>query len=408
MFDLTALRAEAATLFSSTETIIDRAAAENRELTEAERTETDTKFGRLNTIRGIEDQQNRLAGLAFARGAAQKLAGGPPGAAAAAAAGDVAGNTVELDFSTPETRKAFRAALNNWARTGVMESRFATITSATATSALLPKDVLPPRVATAPSTIRQALALVGAEAVHTSGTEDISLPIVNPAGGGVVAENALAETENAPDLSASVLLHCQTFQSGTAWFSNLVINANTFDLLTAMLPCLDYSVELAIESFVMAQIATDVKIVQRVSTATVAGMTYNNMVDLNRVLPKRYAFQQVIILSKAAFIAMEKLTDQVGRPILNVDAQNQSLKRFNGTPVLFTDLLPNGGNFGANNVIGFIVSMVGFYLRDADGGGVQKYPPLPGRPNQTGFNEFQYHAVGYDVSAVALLVCPAQ
>jgi len=89
---------------------------------------------------------------------------------------------------------------------------------------------------------------------------------------------------------------------------------------------------------------------------------------------------------------------------LNVDAQNQELKRFNGTPVIYTDFL---SNFGANNIVGFVMSLVGSRLRDCDTNQVQRYTQYPARPGQTGFNLYGYHSFGYDDAAMASLKCPA-
>jgi HK97 family phage major capsid protein len=148
----------------------------------------------------------------------------------------------------------------------------------------------------------------------------------------------------------------------------------------------------------------DAGITQTVATATVTGFTYTNLVTLNRKLPKKFDVMKVIVLSKDAYTAAENLTTTTGFPILNQDAQNSELKRFNGTPVLRSDYL---STFGANNVVGFVMSMIGFRLRDAGQVTIQRYTQNQARPGQYGMNLLAFHGYGYAPSAMATLKCPA-
>jgi len=91
--------------------------------------------------------------------------------------------------------------------------------------------------------------------------------------------------------------------------------------------------------------------------------------------------------------------DDNNRPVMIADAQNQSLKRIGGTPVIRCDYLEA---LTANKTVGLIISLVGFHLRDA-GQGIARYDQVPAKPNQVGVNLFGYHAYGYSVSAVAKL-----
>jgi HK97 family phage major capsid protein len=289
-----------------------------------------------------------------------------------------------------------------------MPERFATVTTATATNALLPREVMAPMVPSAPNTFRQMLAANGLEALETDSTADISLPVASATAGGKVTETANSETENPPGFANSILLHPNMYQSGTTWYSNLVMNANNFDIVSATVPALYYSKELGLESDIVSTMIADGNITQNVTLAVstgLTGFTYQNLVSLNRVLPKRYAYQKAIILSKNAYTAAENLVTTTGFPILNQDAQNSELKRFNGTPVLWSDYL---AGFGANNIIGMVISCLGWKLRDCNVTNmIQRYTQSPGRPAQTGFNLFCAHAFGYDVNAVAFLKCPA-
>src|SRR6185312_4023193 len=108
-----------------------------------------------------------------------------------------------------------------------------------------------------PNTIREALAAYGLKAMQTPGTQTINLPVADASAGGVVAENANAETENEPGVTESIKLTVKTYQSGTTWFSNQELMAVDFDLMSATLPALAYSKELGLESALVAAMIAD-------------------------------------------------------------------------------------------------------------------------------------------------------
>lgn len=262
-----------------------------------------------------------------------------------------------------------------------------------------------PIVPTHANVFREAHALHGVQVITTGTTADMKIPVLDASAGGAVAENASSETENAPSLAQTIALTPSTYQSGSAWFSNMVLAANDFDLVTYAQADLTYAKEQGFENAIAAAIIGDAGITQSVPTATTSGFTYANLVDLNRKLPRKYDRQKVIILSGDAYAAAEKLVgDTDGQPILNKDPQNQELLRFNGTPVLRCDAFED---FGADNVIGCIFSMIGFRLRDAGQASLARYTQNAAKPDQTGFNLFAYHAHGYAASAIATLKCPA-
>ena len=92
--------------------------------------------------------------------------------------------------------------------------------------------------------------------------------------------------------------------------------------------------------------------------------------------------------------------------MLNQDAQNQQLKRFNGTPVVYTEYLQ--ALTTAGNVCGLIFSWMGARLRDAGAGNIlQRFTQTANRQGQTGADLYGYHNFGYTPLAVAKLVCHA-
>ena len=173
--------------------------------------------------------------------------------------------------------------------------------------------------------------------------------------------------EQEPALTESVSSVITTYHSGNVWFENRDLQAVDFDLMSESVPALVYSKELAFESAIVTAMNADSGITQSVATATVSGLTYGNMVSLKNALPKRYQGLKVIVVSKPCYSALENLTTTTGFPILNQDAQNQNLKRFNGVPVVYSEYL---SAFGANNIVGYIFSWVGTRLRDAGEGNI--------------------------------------
>lgn len=400
-----AMREEFTRLHTEATGVIEAAAKDNRELTDDEKKANEKRFNRMNAIKTTLDEKAKFAKLALqddpeARGTVQKPADAP-----GRDAFQRSENRQTIDANGKIDRQEFNKALCGWALSGTMDRKFATITTATSSNALLPRQIAEPIVPTHANVFREAHALWGVLPISTGTTADMKIPVLDASAGGTVAEDASSETENAPSLAQTITLTPSTYQSGTAWFSNMVLAANDFDLVTYAQADLTYAKEQGLENAIAAAIIGDGGISQNASTATTSGFTYGDLVDLNRKLPRKYDRQKVIILSAEAYAAAEKLVgDTDGHPILNKDPQNQELLRFNGTPVLRCDAFED---FGAGKVIGCIFSMIGFRLRDAGQPSLARYTQNAAKPDQTGFNLFAYHAHGYAASAIAKLVCPA-
>jgi HK97 family phage major capsid protein len=351
------LREEFARLHGEATAIIEAAATEKRELKDEEKTANDTRFARMNQIKQAMDEHTRFAALAFEKAAEEGAEGEPSIQLSKDAPG-----RAEYEASKPDgqgmkfTKEQIRDAFNRWASTGDMDRKFATITTATASGALLPKEIGAPVVPTSSNAIRQAMAIYGVPAINTDKSSALTVPVIDASAGGQVAENASSETENAPSLAESIDLSVKTYQSGSAWFSNLQLGATDFDIVAYAQTALAYSKELGLEAALVAALIADSGITQSVTTDATTGITYANLVDLNMALPKKYDQQKAILLSKTAFAAATKLVGDDGHPVLNVDPQNQSLVRFNGTPVIRCD---NFDALGASKTIGATFSLLG-------------------------------------------------
>lgn len=402
------LREEFSKLHTEATGVIDAAANENRELKDEEKTANETKFTRMKTIKALVDDDAKFAALA--------LGDAPPPAEITVEKQKDAPGRAEFDASegrgvTPEDvdplklsdadKPKYSKELTHFARTGEMgpmARKFATITTSTGSGILLPKAIAAPITPAAANAFRRAHDLNGVKPLETGNTAKLTIPVLDASSGGVVAENASTDTENPPSTTESIQLTPQTFESGSAWFSNLQLAAVDFDLLQSVLPQLTFAKELGLESAIAAALIADASITQVVTPATLTGFTYANLVDLNRALPSRYDMQKAIVLGRDAFAAAEKLVGSDGHPVLIMDPQNQGLYRFNGTFVLRSDFMEA---FGASKCIGAVFSLMGFRIRDVTQQNLARYVNVPTRPNQTGLNLFAYHAYGWAPSAVA-------
>jgi HK97 family phage major capsid protein len=247
------------------------------------------------------------------------------------------------------------------------------------------------------------MAAVGAIAVVTDGTAEMNIPVVTIGTGSDVSETATAGTDNTP-VPTAINLKPVVTQSGQAWVSNLELGSLDYDLLSEIAPGLEDAVEARLEQRAFAAVIADAGITQSVVTASTSGLTYDNLVDLNRKLPRRFDRQKVIVLSDAAYALAEKLVGSDGHPILNRDPQNQQLLRFNGTPVIRSSFLES---FGATKVVGIVVSFVGAKVRDAAQPKLIRHVDDKDKVDQTGVNLIKYTAFGYVPSAIATLKTPA-
>lgn len=390
MDKINALRDEFATLHKEAGEVI----ALGTDTTAEQKTANEIRFGRMDTIKSVLDSETKLAGYAYAAAKVIKPV-------------DVMNFASDAHISVKDAkfdRQEFGRNAMAWLKGGNYSEKFATLTSASQSGIFLPVEVVQPLTPNAINSFRAGYAAWGLEPMQTPGTETLNIPVLDATAGGQVAENASSETENEPTLTKSIVSAVHTYQSGSEYWSNQVLNATSFDLITASLPTLYYSKELGLESTIAAAMIADSNITQSVTSATVSGFTFANLVSLDNALPKKYQQMKVFILSAQAYSAAEGLVDTYGRPIMLQDPQNGNLRRLFGNPVFRCDYL---NAFGANNTVGYLISLMGYHLRDAGQPQVQRYTQVPAKPNQTGINWFAYHAYGYAPDACAKFICPA-
>lgn len=413
--DTKALREEFTRLQTEALALVDLASKESRDFTDEENAQQDAREKRMNQIKTLLEQRAKFASLAIGvadpeptdepaepKGTVEKPKDAP-GADEFSQSLDIGEKPNIKVGETKIDPREFSSALSRWALTGEMDRKFATITTATQSGALLPKQIALPIVPTTANAFREALAVTGASPIVSNTTAEMTIPVMDASAGAEVNEDASSETENAPSLAGTITLNFKTYQSGTAWFSNRVLAANNFDLIPYVNTDLVYAKELGFEAAIAAAIIADVDITQTVTTSGVDALTYSNLGQLNRALPKKYDRNKAIVLSEEAYGAAERLVGSDGHPILLRDPQNQELLRFNGTPVLRCDELED---FGAGNVVGVVLSTMGFKIRDFNQLMLTRYTQNPAKPDQIGLNLVGYHRHGYTPTAMAKLVCP--
>ena len=160
--ELNTLRDEFAKLHTDTESTIAKVATEKRDFTADEKNANEKAFARMAEIKATMDNAKKLAEFAFDAKIDVELPSEPEGKAEKLAI--EVGQTYEAKKIDP---KQFSKAMNTWLKTGEMARQYATITTATASGALLPKEVAQPLVPVAPNVFRQALDVYGLQAMNT-------------------------------------------------------------------------------------------------------------------------------------------------------------------------------------------------------------------------------------------------
>lgn len=385
---ITKMHAEFSTLKGEYETLLKE--NETREYTAEEAKAQETRFARMEAIQKSLDERIKFAKLALEKGEVT-FPTEPQGKNEFKANADIKVGDAKVD------KVEFGKAMSRWAITGDMDRRFATITTATQSGILLPEAVLPIESHSTLNAFREAHSILGRPVLATPGTGVSKVPVLQPAAGDSVAENDSSENENSLDWTGSIVLTPETFESKTAWISGLELGAPDYDITQFLEGSLEDAKEMGLENNIAADLIADSAITQGVDLAAGA-VSYDNMVTLNNCLPRRYSKLKVMVLDGSLISALEKLVGADGHPILIPDPQNQSLFKFNGTPVLRCDGFANyGGTDG--DVLGIIVSLLGFKLRDAGQRRVHRFLDA-GRPDQFGFNLVGYHAYGWTAAAV--------
>lgn len=316
------------------------------------------------------------------------------------------------DASPPPsyTTSSIRRVFNDWARTGQKREGFEALLVGNGDTVQVPAAVAEidatPRAA---NVFRLALELTGTRPVKTEIPLPIALPVMTDFTGGPLSELTIGgkiesvantDTTSIEFSEDDIILKSKTYRSGQAWLSITRLGGTNFDLATYLEQELQYAKELGLEADIATKIAADATITQGTTTASAATFTRAELVTLTRALPDVFDRLKVVVLSREAFETAEGWLDSAGNPVLPRDRDYPEILRVNGIPVMKCHAIED---FGADNVIGEVLSLAGFRLRDSSPRRVTRYANIPTRPDQIGFEIFADHAFGYTPSAIAKL-----
>ena len=388
------LRNEYAALHTEAGKVISTASTEKRELTGEEKASQAARYSRMDAIKAQDDAEKNHAKYAFESGKIQMDE--PAGKAEFSRSSGSMVSAVGSD----EYNREYRAALNHFLRTGEGNPKFAITTG---TSALLPISVLPPvTIRRNNNAFRALIAATGYEPISTSGTEQISLPVFDDTGvtGDAPAENATSDVTADFGTTGSVTLNAVLYSSKTRWFSNTLLNANGFDILSYVVPIVQKSVDKKQES-VWTTTLTGITPAGTVTTASKAAITYPQVIQWEHTLPVAYRSDAGFLVSDTAYQTMRGLVDSNARPIFDLDPTNVFQAKLHGKPVFVSDYLSAMGT--ANGFAGAFISGDAIKLRDVVPQRLTRYVNVPSQRDQTGYDLFANGDCQFVTGGVALL-----
>jgi HK97 family phage major capsid protein len=388
------LRNEYAALHTEAGKVVSSAAAEKRAIT-AEESEGQTKrYKRMDEIKAQDEAEKNHAKYAFEVGKVENLE--PRGAAEFARSS----SAISADKNSPEYIAEYRAALNHFLRTGEGNAKF-TITSGT--TALIPTQVLPPEVIRRNNNaFRALLAATGYSPIQTSDTATLSLPVFDDTAvsGDTPSQSATSDAVVDFATTGSITLGATLYSSKTRWFSNTLLNANGFDILSYVTPIIQKSVDKVQESAWTTNL-TGITPAGTVTTASKAAITYSQIISFEHSLPVAYRSDAGFIVSDSAYQTMRGLVDNNGRPIFDLDPTNVFQAKLHGKAVVVSDYLSAIGT--ANGIAGAFVSGDAIKLRDVVPQRLTRYVNVPSQRDQTGYDLFANGDCQFVPSGVAFL-----
>jgi HK97 family phage major capsid protein len=373
---IAALREEFAQNHKDAGDILTKAATEKRELSAEEKDKNKQRFTRMDAIKAQVEEAERLAAYNFAAGTAD-TGKDPKGRAEFEA---------EKDGQIKFEVDAYKNSVNQFARSGVMDRQLYTTTSATASSAFLPKSVLPPvTVRRLNNAFRDLLNYYGMPTITRTLTEQISLPVEDDTAntGQQQSESATSGTQLDADATGSITLNPILYSSKQLWWSNSTVNAVDFDLFSYSLPLLSKRVDKAEESAWTTKVLANATVGK--TTAVNSGMTYLELIAWEHSLNAAYRSDMGFILADSLYQIVRQLVDTNNRPIMDLDPTNKFQATIHGKPVFVSDYLAPVATITKS---GIIASAEAIKILDAGMQRLTRYVLVPAQPDQTGFELF--------------------
>jgi HK97 family phage major capsid protein len=294
-----------------------------------------------------------------------------------------------------------REAVNAYIKTGdMMRARQFVLVTTTGSSVLAPTRVGASRtVQQMPNPYRAALMARALEVIRTADMNPIAIPYFDDTANtaDIIAENNTSENNKDPSVSG-VTLTPVLYDSGTVWSSNMLLSSVGFDLLGYLEPMLDTRIwRREMTAWTTTLLATAVV---GKTTATVNGVTYDELLDWQHSIPAVRRYNGVFMVSDGLFRAIRGLKDTTGQPIYQPSLRDDAPDRLLGWPIFVTDALAAPAT-GVTS--GVAAAADGLFIREAGQRHIARYSNIPTHPDQFGIREFAYGSFAFDSAAVRTL-----
>ena len=400
------LFSEANTLKAEAMKVIEKAKAEDRELTADEKANNDKAFARCSVIAAQMAEEKKFAGLEFS-----KIENVTKVADSISAPREVFAKEDEAD-----KLRQHKAEINEFMRTGRTDKFVISTTSGS--SILLPSAVTAPMMARRPyNSIIAAIGAYGLSPLFTSSAETITIPLFDDtAQVGATLSDPITAADSAGDVSLTsgliTLTATSVYDSKTQWLTNTSLAAlastggdNGFDLLSYVGPMLNKRVELAQDASWITTIITNSTVVSATTTtASPTAITFVEFMKWFHGLDFVYRTDGVFIMSDGLLNLIESLVDSNNRPLLSDATITGSVKSLKGCPVF---LSKNLATPASTTVSGLFASAESLVPRIVTNSRLAVYTNQPSFSDQTGYRLFVNGGFGINPKGVQTLTMHA-
>ncbi|HWE95749.1 MAG TPA: phage major capsid protein [Tepidisphaeraceae bacterium] len=400
MFDIKTAREEMKKLHDEATAHVEKYSAADAQPTDEDTKAQDARFARLEKLRSDIEASEKLARFAFTK---EEPKDGSKVTAKAVPVQKTPDHIAAELASKPRdsySRDEYASGLSSWVR-GDEREDYATIT-VSGNSAIVPQVVTSPITPIKYNCYRAAAEKLGFKPESYGNTAPAVSPVISSTSGGAIPEGTQNTQNDANPSIGNITLAAHGYQSKTYWYSNEMINAQSFDVTTSTLPALQGAREYGFASAISAALIADGSITQSVTSPTHNTVSLANLDSLIHAFNLFYDANKVIFLNMDVYNACESLLDSNGRPIFEMfTIQDESFKAYKGVPVFKHDSFQGFGTAG--NILGYAVSFTGFRLRDEQEKLI-KYVDSPNNVDMTGLNNVRYQGWGYVPAAVVKFV----
>lgn len=428
--DIKALREEYSRIHAEADKVLSETSKTENGLTAEIKEAQDRRFARMDEIKALYQQSERLASAKFEMKEVELPnvgQGRNEFAAERSANGNVVASSPMIDrtprqFSKDEQRMILNRAIqsgnvqNNrelaemYRSTGCDNADKFSIISTTGSSVFLPTAVLPPiPVYTPVNAYRAAKAALGSAVISTTDTASINLPLFDDSANVGLSHSEGATSEQTADGSPSniALLGNIVSESGTQWYSNTMLLANGFDVLGFTLPQLQQRL-LRRQSSLWTTIVKNATVGK--TSASRTALTYAELLAFEHSLPVAYRTpgKMAIICSDGFMQLVRGLVDDQHRPVMDQDPQNVFQSRIHGIPVFISEHLDAiGSTYVVSGKAAVICDVDKLFVRDVVPPRLETYRNYPLKGDQTGMNLFWNADFNYDSNGVRLFAVAA-